>query len=40
VRQPKRVIWHESGHVHRSETEIVVELMKMTLDWMADNGLR
>jgi fermentation-respiration switch protein FrsA (DUF1100 family) len=40
VRQPKRVIWHESGHVHRSETEIVVELMEMTLDWMADNGLR
>jgi pimeloyl-ACP methyl ester carboxylesterase len=40
VRQPKRVIWHESGHVHRSETEIVVELMEMSLDWMADNGLR
>ena len=40
VRQPKRVIWHESGHVHRSETEIVVELMEMTLEWMAANGLR
>jgi pimeloyl-ACP methyl ester carboxylesterase len=40
VRQPKRVIWHESGHVHRSETEIVVELMEMTLEWMDANGLR
>lgn len=40
VRQPKRVIWHDSGHVHRTQTAIVVELMEMTLDWMAANGLR
>jgi len=40
VRQPKRVVWHEAGHVHRSETEIVAELMEMSLDWMAANGLR
>ncbi len=40
VHQPKRVIWHESGHVHRSESEIVVELMEMTLEWMDANGLR
>ncbi len=40
VRQPKRVIWHKSGHVHRSQTEVVVELMEMTLEWMDTNGLR
>ncbi|MCK5439351.1 MAG: prolyl oligopeptidase family serine peptidase [Gemmatimonadetes bacterium] len=40
VRQPKQVVWHEAGHVRRSETEIVAELMQMTLDWMAANGLR
>jgi pimeloyl-ACP methyl ester carboxylesterase len=40
VRQPKRVIWHESGHVHRTQTEIVAELMQMTLDWMTATGLR
>ena len=40
LRQPKRIVWLESAHVATSEEEVVDELMAITLDWMAERGLR
>lgn len=40
TRQPKRLLWIDGGHVDASEAEIVDDLMRLTLDWMAEEGLR
>jgi fermentation-respiration switch protein FrsA (DUF1100 family) len=40
LRQPKRMVWLESSHVATSDDEIVDGLMAITLEWMAERGLR
>jgi hypothetical protein len=40
LRQPKRIVWIESAHVATSDEAVVDELMSITLDWMAERGLR
>lgn len=40
ARQPKTVVWIASPHVDARAEAIVDDLMRMTLDWMADRGLR
>lgn len=40
TRHPKRMIWIDGGHVATNEETIVQELMQVTLDWMAEAGLR
>lgn len=40
TRHPKRLIWLDGGHVATSEEAIVEDLMQMTLEWMAEAGLR
>lgn len=40
LRQPKRIVWLETAHVATSEEEVVDELMAITLEWMAERGLR
>lgn len=40
TREPKRLLWIDGGHVDASEAEIVESLMRLTLDWMAGEGLR
>jgi len=40
LRQPKRIVWLESAHVATSDDEVVDELMSITLEWMAERGLR
>lgn len=40
TRQPKRLIWLDGGHVATNEEAIVEDLMRLTLDWMAERGLR
>ncbi len=40
AREPKRLVWLASGHVQRSNEEVVDELMRVTLEWMEERGLR
>ncbi|MGH7550135.1 MAG: alpha/beta hydrolase [Gemmatimonadota bacterium] len=40
TRQPKRLIWLDGGHVATNEEPIVDDLMRVTLQWMAETGLR
>ena len=40
LRQPKRIVWLESAHVATSDDEVVDGLMSITLEWMAERGLR
>ena len=40
TREPKRLLWIDGGHVDASEAEIVESLMRLTLDWMTEEGLR
>lgn len=40
TRHPKRLVWLDGGHVATNEQAIVEDLMRMTLDWMAEVGLR
>lgn len=40
TRHPKRLIWLDGGHVATNEEAIVEDLMRMTLEWMAEVGLR
>ncbi|MGH7572088.1 MAG: alpha/beta hydrolase [Gemmatimonadota bacterium] len=40
TRQPKRLIWLDGGHVATSEAAIVDDLMRLTLEWMMETGLR
>jgi fermentation-respiration switch protein FrsA (DUF1100 family) len=40
LRQPKRIVWLESAHVATSDEEVVDGLMTITLEWMAERGLR
>lgn len=40
LHQPKRIVWLESAHVATSDEEVVDGLMTITLEWMAENGLR
>lgn len=40
TRQPKRLLWIDGQHVDASQAEIVDALMQLTLDWMAEQGLR
>lgn len=40
LRQPKRIVWLESAHVATSDEEVVDALMSITLEWMAERGLR
>ena len=38
--QPKRLVWLPSAHVATSDEAVVDELMAITLEWMAESGLR
>ncbi|MBW3660422.1 MAG: alpha/beta hydrolase [Gemmatimonadetes bacterium] len=40
AREPKRLVWFDSAHVARNETEAIAELMGVTLQWMEISGLR
>jgi dienelactone hydrolase len=40
LRQPKRIVWIETAHVATSDEAVVEQLMAITLDWMAERGLR
>ena len=40
LRQPKRIVWLESSHIATSDDEVVNGLMKITLEWMTERGLR
>ena len=40
LRQPKRIVWIPSAHVATSDEEVVEQLMSITLEWMAERGLR
>ena len=40
TRHPKRLVWLDGGHVATNERAIVEDLMRMTLEWMAEVGLR
>ena len=40
AREPKRMIWLETGHVALSDPDVVENLMRITLEWMEERGLR
>lgn len=40
ARRPKRMVWLETRHVALSNPEVVANLMRLTLEWMEDQGLR
>jgi fermentation-respiration switch protein FrsA (DUF1100 family) len=40
LRQPKRMVWLESAHIATGDEDVVDGLMSITLEWMAERGLR
>ncbi len=40
AREPKRLIWLDTGHVGLNDPDVVERLMQITLEWMDDRGIR
>lgn len=40
LREPKKIVWLDSAHVATNDEQVVETLMAITLDWMAERGLR
>lgn len=40
AREPRRMIWLDSGHVALSDPDVIERLMQLSLQWMEERGLR